>query len=295
MGRTGGDVTQTRETEIETEKRSISQEKAKVVNKQTSAPGAGVTSNRLKDQREQILSLWEERCLKEVLSAETVNSLSLRNSLPIYLDNLSEALATNRRFDYKTVSMHDDKAVVIGKLHGSDRASGKNYNLNEVIFEYHILREVIFQVLEANEPMVVVQRDIILDSIEQAVNSAAVEFSDTHADIRQKFVNTLTHDLKNPITAAKMNAQMIAKRSDIPVACAGMASKIIGSMNRLEAMIQDLLDASSLRAGEQMYLQFIQCDLHEVVHRVVEQMSATYGDRFLFDSKVAVDGIWGCD
>jgi hypothetical protein len=64
---------------------------------------AGVSSNRLKDKKEKILSLWEQRSLKEVASAGSAASLALRNSLPMYLDHLSDALATNRRMDFKSV------------------------------------------------------------------------------------------------------------------------------------------------------------------------------------------------
>ena len=57
---------------------------------------AGVASNQLKEKKEQILLLWEDRCLKEVLSAGPSASL-----------------------------------------------------LTEVIFEFHILREVLFTVANA--------------------------------------------------------------------------------------------------------------------------------------------------
>jgi hypothetical protein len=157
---------------------------------------AGQNSNRLKDSIEKIMRLWTERSLKEVPSAVSANALALRDSLPIYLNHLSEALATNRKMDVKSVLAHDKEAVRIGSLHGADRAGNTSYILTEVIFEYHILREVIFQVLEEAEPLDSLQRDIILDSIEQAVNDAAVKFTDVHADIQQKFIDTLTHDLR---------------------------------------------------------------------------------------------------
>jgi signal transduction histidine kinase len=271
------------------------QASSSAVTKQTRLPGAGVSSNRLKEHAEKILSLWEERILEEVASAGKAPSYVLRNSLPLYLNNLSEALAANRKMDFKSLVAQDQEATSIGKQHGADRAGSKNYALTEVISEYHILREIIFQVLEKDGPLDVVQRDIILDSIEQAVNDAAVEFSDVHEDIRQKFVNILTHDLKTPITAAKLNAQMISRRSDLPDSCTKTANKITGSMNRLESMIEDLLDASRLRAGEQLSLQFVPCDLNEVVREVVDEVSAMYGDRFILDSKETLKGNWGCD
>src|SRR3954470_23880737 len=150
---------------------------------------AGISSNLLKEKKEIVLCSWEERCKREVPSAETGAALALRDSVPRYLDHLSEALATNRKMDFKSVFTHDQESSRIGRLHGADRASNRSYVLTEVIFEYHILREVIFQTLETDGQLSAAQRDIIFDSIEQAVNDAAVEFSEVHADIQQKFIN----------------------------------------------------------------------------------------------------------
>ena len=255
----------------------------------------GINSKRLKDKKEKVLSLWEERSLKEVDAARTQGSLALRDSLPLYLDHLSDCLSTNCKMDFKSIFKRDAEGTRIGKMHGADRAENRNYELSEVIFEYHILREVIFQVLENEEPLEPMQRDIILDSLEQAVNDAAVEFSEVHADVQQKFVNTLTHDLKNPITAAKMNAEMISLRTDVPPACIVSSKRIIRSLNRLNSMIHDLLDAGRIRAGEALILQFVNCDISIMMREVVDEMSVTYGDRFVFEPKEPAVGNWGRD
>ena len=110
----------------------------------------GIEADSIRAKQEQILCLWETRCLEEVTSARSSDSLALRNSLPLYLEHLSEALATNRRTDLRSVSLHDEESTRIGKLHGADRATNRSYTLNEVIVEYHILREVLFRVLEAD-------------------------------------------------------------------------------------------------------------------------------------------------
>ncbi len=206
-----------------------------------------------------------------------------------------EALDTNKKMDFKSIFNREQEATRIGKLHGKDRAKSSNYDLTEVIFEYHILREVIFQVLESDGPIQAIQRDIILDSIEQAVNDAAVEFSEITTDIQQKFVDTLTHDLKNPIAAAKMNAELILRRSEIPATSFNFVKRIIGSMNRLETMIHDLLDASRIRAGEELSLQFINCNLEKVIQDVMDEMTITHGERFVFDSIGPIEGKFGCD
>lgn len=255
----------------------------------------GLSSIQLKEQKERILSLWAERSLKEVPAASTVGMLSLRDSIPMYLDHLSEALASNRKMDFKSVFARDQEGIRIGKLHGADRASNRSYELTEVIFEYHILREVIFEVLETEGQLPAEQRDIIFDSIEQAVNDAAVEFSEVHADIRQKFISTLTHDLKTPITSAKMGAGLLLKFGNLPDALKITAKRIDGSLNRLTSMIHDLLDASRIRAGEQLSLQFVDGDLRSEMAEVVAEMMEVHGDRFIFESEKPLEGNWALD
>jgi len=256
---------------------------------------AGKTSDRLKSKREQIMAAWEKRTLAQVSSAGALSSLALRNSLPMYLDHLSEALAKNRKMDFKSVELHDAKAIRIGRLHGTDRAGSSNYGLTEVILEYHLMREVVFEMLEVEAPLNQTERDIVLDSIEQAVNDAAVRFSEVHADIQEKFVNTLTHDLKTPITSAKMNAQLILKRADTCKVSQKYAGSIVSSLDRLTTMIHDLLDVNRVRAGEELTLQFIHCDLDKIFREVTEEMTLVHGERFQVDSEASIQGLWACD
>ena len=256
--------------------------------------GAQLAVN-LKSKKELVLKLWQERALIEVPSAGTAETLALRDALPLYIEHLSEALALNRKMDIRSVHLHDQESVRLGKLHGEDRAGTPSYVLTEVIFEYHILREVIFEVLETDGQLSAVHRDIIFSSIEQAVNDAAVKFSEVHADIQQKFVNTLTHDLKTPITAAKMSAQMILKKPDQLDHCVRSASRIVGNLNRLDSMIHDLLDVSQLRAGEPILLQFEPCDLGAIVRDVVTEFSEVYGARINLERAVSVKGTFGAD
>ena len=60
-------------------------------------------------------------------------------------------------------------------------------------------------------------------------------------------------------------------------------------------MIHDLLDASRVRAGERLHLQFIQCDLEALIREVVEEMTMVHGDRIVLDSNGPLEGNWGCD
>jgi signal transduction histidine kinase len=249
----------------------------------------------LQDNKERILSLWEDRCLKEVVSAASAGTLALRNSLPLFLDHLCEALATNRKMDVAAVTAHVLESLRIGKLHGADRASNRSYQLREVILEYHILREVLFDALETQSLLPKPARDIVLDSIEQAVNDAVVEFTEVQADLQQKFFDTLTHDLRTPVSVARMNAKVTLRRGDLAGPVIAAQNNILISLNRLDAMIENLLDGSRIRAGERLCLQFTNCDLAVVIRDVVEEMRMVYGPRIVAVSEGELHGNWGAE
>ncbi|MEP0855637.1 HAMP domain-containing sensor histidine kinase [Trichocoleus sp. DQ-U1] len=238
-------------------------------------------SDRLKQNAERIMHLWEERARDEVKASMHHESLVLRNSLPLYLNQLVDELSN--RIDRTPARIAADKveSTRIGKKHGHERAGYADYSMTQLIFEYHILRQVIFQVLEEEAPLDVRERDIIIDSIEQAVNDAATQFSETLRDIQELFMVTLTHDLRGPLNVVKMGTQLTLRRVERGDSHVDIAARMLNAINRLDSMIQNLLDASRLRTGQSLKIEFEECDLEVLVQEVVEDLSFAYGDRFV--------------
>ena len=245
-------------------------------------------SERLRQNAKRIMQLWEERARNEVSASMHQNSLVLQNSLPQYLNHLVDALST--KIERTSVRMEADKAESdrIGKQHGRERAGYADYSMTQLIFEYHILRQVIFQVLEAEAPLDVRERDIIIDSIEQAVNDAATQFSQTLREIQELFMVTLTHDLRNPINVVKMGTQLILRRFERGDTHFDVTARMISAIERLDAMIQNLLDASRLKAGQSLNLTFEVCDLEQLLQEIVEDLNFAYVNRFVMISDGAV-------
>jgi hypothetical protein len=136
-------------------------------------------SDRLKQNAEKIMRMWEKRARDEVGASTPQNSFVLQDSLPLYLNQLSNRIArTSAR-----ITADEIESTRICKLHGQERAGYADYSISQLIFEYHLVRQVIFQVLEEEAPLEV-RGDIIIASIEQGVNDAATQFSETLRDIR---------------------------------------------------------------------------------------------------------------
>lgn len=252
-------------------------------------------SNRLRNKINEIMNIWEERVLKEISAAQHQETLALRDSLPEYLTQLADALSnTIDRTEARNI--HDkSESTRVGKKHGKERASSQNYTMDQLILEYHILRQVICDVLEQENVLSPVEREVIVCSIEQAVNDAATEFSDTLRDIQDQLSHTLAHDLRTPITAAKTSAQLILRRPDDVDNCINKASRIANNMDRLDYMIKDLLDASLIRSGQSLPLEFGDCDLDWIVREVADEMNAIYEGRFQVSTKGKCIGYWNCD
>lgn len=115
-------------------------------------------------------------------------------------------------------------------------------------------------------------------------------------ELREQFVATLTHDLRTPLTAAKMGAQFILRRPDNVEKNQQLAVKIIRSIDRMDQMIKDLLDASRIRAGESLTLTMNECDLREVALMTLRELGAAYGDRFVLETdRDSIRGYWNED
>jgi signal transduction histidine kinase len=250
------------------------------------------TANRLEKNIDKILSIWEERVNKEVSAAHHQETIALRDSLPVYLLQLVDALSNT--IDRTTARKRRDKvdSTRIGKMHGEDRAGSRNYTIDQLITEYHILRQFLCDVMEEEAPLTELEREVIVCSIEQAVNDAATEYSDILKGLREKMSTTLTHDLRNPLTSTKISAQLVLRKLSSDDSSVPKMKLIITNMDRLDQMITGLLDASRLEAGHSMPIEIKQCDLDLIIRQVTDELSLSYPDCFKVQSEGKCEGQW---
>lgn len=117
--------------------------------------------------------------------------------------------------------------------------------------------------------------------------------------LREEVFAAVSHDLKNPLTAVRANAQMMARRLrrgeqvDPARLAEGLANIDVAS-GRMVALIDDIVDAARLRAGEPLALNPEPVDLVELADRCVAQYRPTTGDHELrLAAEVPeVSGVW---
>lgn len=97
--------------------------------------------------------------------------------------------------------------------------------------------------------------------------------------LKDEFVNTLSHDLRNPLNIARLGTEMIIKNSDDPMKVQRMAIRVMGSLKRIDGMVMDLLDSRRLSAGNPLNLKFEEIDLISLIQSVKEDFVMAYGER----------------
>lgn len=114
-------------------------------------------------------------------------------------------------------------------------------------------------------------------------------------ELRERFVATLTHDLRTPMTAAKMSASLLMRQPDISDNAQKLAHRITESIDRADRMVRDLLDANRIRAGEPLPMNFQECRLKSLTEDVLADLASSHGDRFVLKAKSETVGYWDCD
>lgn len=127
---------------------------------------------------------------------------------------------------------------------------------------------------------------------ERDLSRAKIETLQLESELRERFVSTLTHDLRNPLGVALMGAQLTLREGCSVPFHGEMAKRSLRNLQRIDRMVTDLLDASRIRAGEPIPLGVEACDLARILDDVRDELSALAGDRVVMEAPSCLPGYW---
>ncbi len=124
---------------------------------------------------------------------------------------------------------------------------------------------------------------------------AKIDALQIERELRERFVNVLAHDLRGPLTAAKAAAQILAEHPAKLDDRRELAIRVARSVERMDRMIRDLLDANRIRAGERLPLRIEPCDLGAIARDVAEEVTTVHGNPVHVHEDGDVRGHWSAD
>jgi signal transduction histidine kinase len=236
--------------------------------------------------KERITDLFVAR-VREMLPPETKTTRPMTiDTLPAFLTSLGLALSDT---DNRSFASHHSTIAI---QHGTERAKLTNYSLANLVQEYRILREILLDVLLSGEELAASDWKTVHLSIDNAICEAVSAYVQVHTLIRGQFTATLTHDIRGPLTAASNYLQLIARSEGKEAERTRFAQRALGNIEEIDRIIVELLDSARAHAGERLQLQLAQCELTELVRRVVDDFKARVGDRFRLHCDRPVHGHW---
>ncbi len=238
---------------------------------------------RLLANRERILAVWEERLRTQVAAAGQEPHAIIVNTLPAVLRQLAEAFSPSHPRGTAT------QGSTLAHEHGGERVRLTQFALEDLVAEYKILRQVLFEILEEEEPLAPRERDTLNLSLDQAIMEACTGYVLVLSGFRDQFFATLAHDLRNPLSAAQSAAALIASRPQAEHVV-GWAQRIIENIARIDRMVQDLLNAMRVQAGGRLHIDLKHCDLVEVLRHTVERLRIERGAPVVFVAPEPVRG-----
>jgi len=250
-------------------------------------------SHALRRDKSAIVLRWEER-VRGVRESENPSRRSLRH----HVHELIEELAAELEGEHVRQAARD---------HGRTKAE-QDFLLEGALADLSILREVTIEVLAGGvaaaqldvDTQVRIHRffDIAMADAAEEVMRRSEETLRQDAAFRGRMLGILSHDLRNPLGAISMGAQLIVANPLARPEITRAAQRVASSAARMTRMIRDLLDytrkeqhgASSLR------IEVEQVDAGVLVREIVEELRAMYPTReVVVEMEEEIVGTWDRD
>ena len=101
------------------------------------------------------------------------------------------------------------------------------------------------------------------------------------AEVRERVLGIVGHDLRNPLLAITMGAGLLSKDAGLPAGSSRTARRILTSAHRMDQIIRDVLDLTRARLGGGLDLLPAPEDAHLVCARIVDELRLAHPGREL--------------
>ncbi|HSI42852.1 MAG TPA: HAMP domain-containing sensor histidine kinase [Methylotenera sp.] len=243
------------------------------------------TSQRMLELREAVLDEFITNIQTGIPKTKKLLYPILINTLPAFYDQIAEAVTD----DYPGINALDSTSIPAE--HGGERARLTDYDHQTLITEYQIFRRTVFEVLHKNAVPLNHHEIMVINAFfDMGIREAINAFSMVHSALREQFMAALTHDLRDPLSTAKLVVELIMMIDD-PIKMKGYAAKINDHLSRMNGMILQLLNSMMFENNQSQPLNLINFDMMDLAQEVQLEASSMHGQRFQLDGD-PVNGWW---
>lgn len=175
------------------------------------------------------------------------------------------------------VMAHDTAA----EIHAAARMSS-GLNSDQVMAEFRALRSSVLRLwtcsVEITTPEQIQDMVRFNEAIDQAQSESMARYSKLLRDSQSLFLAILGHDVRSPLGAVSMGAQVLLHDQTLPSKVLKVALRIFNSCKRVDEIVRDLLDFSTSHLGDGIPIDPYTVDLTDICHNVVEEARTFHPD-----------------
>ena len=254
----------------------------------------------IEQNRERIIREWVRFASAEIDSTEGMSETERRDHAEMLLEAVVRDMETRQ-----TKTEQADKAqglteggelAEVGQKHASQRL-GAGFDLPQLVSEYRALRASILRLWAKEHGEEHVEMTRFNEAIDESLTASVVRYTEMLEHTRDKFLAILGHDLRNPLHAIGMGAEVLTTPAGGDAETrAKVAARIRSSAERMNRMVKDLIDLTRTSLGDGIPVAPKAMDLTAVCESVVEELDASRPDAHVrFEARGDLTGTWDED
>lgn len=233
-----------------------------------------------------IIADWENFAQTLVPAADNMSPLALRNHIRGLLKFITDDMQANQtESEQKTKSRGESPMLLkhsAAEIHASIRLAG-GFTMDQMVSEYRTLRASIVHLWEKQLP----ERngtdisDLVRfnEAIDQQIAESIRHYTKKLDYSRGIFLGILGHDLRNPLSAVRMSAQLAKKMGGLNDRQSMLMSQVVECTDRATEILSHLLDLTRARLGSGLPVVREHTNMEFIARVIVEEIRAMHPDR----------------
>ena len=231
---------------------------------------------------EPILQEWENFARTILTDCKPLDSEGLRDHAELMLRAIADDLRTHQTRQEQVekskglAATEDDSAA---KIHAITRLMA-GFTIEQVTSEFRALRTSVIshwmRHVKAGEEFEVEDMIRFNEAIDQALAESISSYAAAVQASRDVFLGVLGHDLRTPLSAILLGADVLLRTDDLGTRATKIASRIYASVKRASHIVGDLLDFTRSQIGGGIPINRVLMDLAPACERIIDESRAVH-------------------